>query len=54
MKKDTELDNLLEDYQGLINPKEEYFSIVKEESMFLAMSDKYGRKPYDRDMVIKS
>jgi len=26
MKKDTELDNLLEEYQGLMNPKEENFS----------------------------
>lgn len=54
MKKDTELDNLLEEYQSLMNPKEENFSIVREDSMLLAMSDKYGRKPHDREAVIKS
>lgn len=54
MKKDTELDNLLEVYQSLLNPKEEDFSIVREEAMFLAMSDKYGRKEHDRDAVVKS
>ena len=54
MKKDTELDNLLEEYQSLMNPKEEDFSIVREEAMMLAMSDKYGRKLYDREVIIKS
>jgi len=54
MKKDTELDNLLEEYQSLMNPKEENFSIVREDAMILAMSDKYGRKPHDREAIIKS
>jgi len=54
MKNDTELDSLLEEYQSLIDPKEKDFSIMKEEAIFLAMSDKYGRKPEDRDAVIKS
>jgi len=54
MKKDTELDNLLDEYQSLMNPKEEDFSIVREDAMLLAMSDKYGRKPYDREVIIKS
>jgi len=54
MKKDTELDNLLEEYQSLMNPKEENFRIVREDAMILAMSDKYGRKPHDREAIIKS
>jgi len=52
MKKDTELDNLLEEYQNLMNPKEEDFSIVREDAMLLAMSDKYGRKPESRDVTL--
>jgi len=52
MKKDTELDNLLEEYQNFMNPKEEDFSIVREDSMLLAMSDKYGRKPESRDVAL--
>lgn len=51
---DTELDSLLEEYQNLIDPKKKDFSIMKEEAIFLAMSDKYGRKPQDRDAVIKA
>ena len=54
MKKDTELDNLLEEYQSLMNPKEDDFKTIKEDSILLAMSDKYGRKPHDREAVIKS
>ena len=54
MKKDTELDNLLEEYASLMNPKEDDFRIIKEDSMILAMSDKYGRKLHDREAVIKS
>jgi hypothetical protein len=54
MKKDTELDNLLKEYQNLMNPKEDDFRIIKEDAMILAMSDKYGRKPYDREVIIKS
>jgi len=54
MKKDTELDNLLEEYASLMNPKEDDFRIIKEDSMILAMSDKYGRKLHDREAIIKS
>jgi len=54
MKNDTELDSLLEEYQSLIDPKEKDFGTMKEEAIFLAISDKYGRKPEDRDAVIKS
>jgi len=54
MKNDTELDSLLEEYQSLINPKEKDFATMKKEAIFLAISDKYGRKPQDRDAVIKS
>lgn len=54
MKKDTELDNLLEEYQNLMSPKEDDFKMIKEDAMILAMSDKYGRKPHDREVVIKS
>ena len=54
MKKDTELDSLLEEYQSLMNLKEDDFRTIKEDSMILTMSDKYGRKPHDREPVIKS
>jgi len=54
MKNDTELDSLLEEYQNLIDSKAKDFGTMKEEAIFLAMSDKYGRKPQDRDAVIKS
>jgi len=47
MKKDTELDNLLEEYQNLMNPK-------VEEAMFIAMSEKYGKISEDRESVIQS
>ena len=54
MKKDTELDNLLEEFQSLIDSKEDDFRTIKEDAMLLAMSDKYGRKPHDREAVIQS
>ena len=53
MKKDTELDSLLEEYQSLMSPKDD-LRTIKEDSMMLAMSDKYGRKPQDREVIIKS
>ena len=52
MKEDIELDSLLEEYQNLMNPREEDFNIAREDAMFLAMSDKYGRKPESRDVTI--
>lgn len=54
MKKDTELDNLLEEYQNFTNLKEDDFRTIKEDTMILAMSDKYGIKPHDREVIIKS
>jgi len=50
MKKDTEL----EEYKNLMNLKEEDFSIAREDAMLLAMSEKYGKNPNDRDSVITS
>ena len=34
--------------------KEDDFRTIKEDAMFMAMSEKYGKIPEDRDTVIKS
>ncbi len=46
MKIDTELDNLLVEYQNVIN--------LKEDSMLLDMFDRNGNISKDRDTVIQS
>ena len=48
------IENLIEEYYILFNKKENDFNAIKEASMFMAMSEKYGKILEDRETVIKS